>query len=58
MNHSAASSTREEPIELVENNPAWPALALKHQLALQYRHDREGYTEAKGPFIAQVLAKM
>ncbi|WP_082604441.1 GrpB family protein [Acidovorax sp. Root217] len=32
--------------------------ALKHQLALQYRHDREGYTEAKGPFIAQVLAKV
>jgi GrpB-like predicted nucleotidyltransferase (UPF0157 family) len=31
---------------------------LKHQLALQYRHDREGYTEAKGPFIAQVLARM
>ncbi|EJE54472.1 hypothetical protein PMI14_00572 [Acidovorax sp. CF316] len=30
--------------------------ALKRQLALQYRHDREGYTEAKGPFIAEVLA--
>jgi len=32
--------------------------ALKRQLAVQYRHDREGYTEAKGPFIAQVLARM
>lgn len=32
--------------------------ALKRQLALQYRHDREGYTEAKGPFIAEVLARV
>ncbi|WP_428000468.1 GrpB family protein [Acidovorax sp.] len=32
--------------------------ALKRRLAVAYRHDREGYTEAKGPFIAQVLAKM
>lgn len=31
--------------------------ALKRQLALRYRHDREGYTEAKGPFIAEVLAR-
>lgn len=32
--------------------------ALKRRLAVAYRHDREGYTEAKGPFIAQVLARM
>ncbi len=32
--------------------------ALKRQLAVQYRHDREGYTEAKGPFISQVLASL
>lgn len=32
--------------------------ALKRRLAVAYRHDREGYTEAKGPFIAQVLAKV
>lgn len=32
--------------------------ALKRQLAVQYRHDREGYTEAKGPFITQVLASL
>lgn len=32
--------------------------ALKRQLAVQYRHDREGYTEAKEPFIAQVLAQL
>ncbi len=31
--------------------------ALKRQLALRYRHDREAYTEAKGPFIAAVLAR-
>lgn len=31
--------------------------ALKRQLALRYRHDREAYTEAKGPFIAEVLAR-
>ncbi len=30
--------------------------ALKRHLATAYRHDREAYTEAKGPFIAQVLA--
>lgn len=29
--------------------------ALKQRLAVQYRHDREGYTEAKAPFIAEVL---
>jgi len=29
---------------------------LKTDLAQQYRHDREGYTEAKGPFVAQALA--
>lgn len=28
---------------------------LKRGLAAQYRHDREGYTEAKGAFIAEVL---
>jgi GrpB-like predicted nucleotidyltransferase (UPF0157 family) len=30
--------------------------ALKRRLAQQYRHDRDGYTEAKGPFIEGVLA--
>jgi GrpB-like predicted nucleotidyltransferase (UPF0157 family) len=31
--------------------------ALKKQLAERYRHDREGYTEAKGPFIWEILAQ-
>jgi len=30
--------------------------ALKQQLAKQYELDREGYTDAKGPFIQRVLA--
>jgi GrpB-like predicted nucleotidyltransferase (UPF0157 family) len=30
--------------------------ALKSQLAVTFRFDREGYTEAKGPFIERVLA--
>lgn len=30
--------------------------ALKWQLAVAHRHDREAYTEAKGPFVAEVLA--
>ena len=32
--------------------------ALKRGLAAQYRHDREAYTEAKAPFIAEVLSGM
>jgi len=28
---------------------------LKHRLAAAYRHDRERYTEEKGPFIETVL---
>jgi GrpB-like predicted nucleotidyltransferase (UPF0157 family) len=31
---------------------------LKHRLAEAHRFDREAYTEAKGPFIAQVLEKL
>lgn len=31
--------------------------ALKRQLAQRYRHDRDGYTEAKAPFIAEVLGR-
>lgn len=31
---------------------------LKHDLAGQYRHDREAYTESKGPFVQQVLASI
>jgi len=39
-----------------------PALAheyanLKLQLAERFRFDREAYTDAKGPFVAQVLAR-
>jgi len=30
---------------------------LKRQLALQHPHDREAYTQAKGPFVAGVLAR-
>jgi GrpB-like predicted nucleotidyltransferase (UPF0157 family) len=30
---------------------------LKRQLAEQFRHDREAYTEAKGPFVQRVLAE-
>jgi len=30
---------------------------LKWQLATQYRHEKESYTEAKAPFITQVLAR-
>jgi GrpB-like predicted nucleotidyltransferase (UPF0157 family) len=30
--------------------------ALKRNLAAQFPHDREAYTQAKGPFIATVLA--
>jgi len=38
-----------------------PALAARYQalklaLAVQFRHDREAYTDAKAPFIAAVLA--
>lgn len=28
---------------------------LKQRLAKQYKYDREGYTEAKGPFIQRIL---
>jgi len=30
--------------------------ALKQQLARVHQHDRDAYTDAKGPFVAQVLA--
>jgi GrpB-like predicted nucleotidyltransferase (UPF0157 family) len=30
--------------------------ALKMSLARRFRHDREAYTDAKGPFVARVLA--
>lgn len=31
---------------------------LKQRLAEQHRHDREAYTEAKGPFVRRVLSRM
>ncbi|MDH4390916.1 MAG: GrpB family protein [Aquabacterium sp.] len=31
--------------------------ALKQRLALAHRHDRDAYTAAKGPFVAQVLIR-
>ena len=31
--------------------------ALKQRLALVHRHDRDAYTAAKGPFVAQVLGR-
>jgi GrpB-like predicted nucleotidyltransferase (UPF0157 family) len=31
--------------------------ALKHQLAAQLRTDRHGYTEAKGPFIWELMGR-
>jgi GrpB-like predicted nucleotidyltransferase (UPF0157 family) len=30
---------------------------LKYRLAAQYTHDREGYTEAKSPFIWDVMPR-
>lgn len=41
-------------------NPQWAVdyAKLKRQLAEQYRHDREGYTEAKSPFIRSILWKV
>lgn len=30
--------------------------ALKRELAGQFRHDREAYTEGKGPFVTETLA--
>jgi GrpB-like predicted nucleotidyltransferase (UPF0157 family) len=30
---------------------------IKADLAERYRHDREAYTDAKGPFIERVLAQ-
>jgi GrpB-like predicted nucleotidyltransferase (UPF0157 family) len=30
---------------------------LKERLAAAYRHDRQGYTEAKGPFIWEVMRR-
>ncbi len=31
--------------------------ALKQSLAITHRHDRDAYTAAKGPFIAQAIAR-
>lgn len=31
---------------------------MKYRLAQQYRDDRHGYTEAKGPFLWQTMAKV
>jgi len=31
---------------------------LKIELASKYKHDRDGYTEAKTPFIKQIEKKM
>jgi GrpB-like predicted nucleotidyltransferase (UPF0157 family) len=31
--------------------------ALKYRLAAQYRHDRQGYTEAKDPFLWEIMQK-
>src|SRR5262249_20945947 len=31
--------------------------ALKYQLAAKYREDRHGYTDAKGPFIREIMTK-
>jgi GrpB-like predicted nucleotidyltransferase (UPF0157 family) len=31
--------------------------SLKTRLAVEYRHDREAYTQAKSPFISQVTAQ-
>jgi GrpB-like predicted nucleotidyltransferase (UPF0157 family) len=31
---------------------------LKSRLAVEFRHDREAYTEAKAPFVEQVLSKL
>ena len=40
-------------------DPAWrdAYAALKQDLARKHRHDRDAYTAAKGPFIAQVLGR-
>lgn len=46
--------------DCLRNDPALAAryAALKQELARRYRLDREAYTEAKGPFIAEVLGKV
>ncbi len=38
-------------------NVAQEYAALKRQLATQYRHDREAYTQAKGDFIATIMKR-
>lgn len=47
-------------LEFRDRLRANPALAqqyqtLKHQLAIEHRHDREAYTNAKSDFVASVL---
>ena len=32
--------------------------ALKRRLAIEFRHDREAYSQAKGPFVIQVVQRV
>lgn len=45
------------PVHVVAYDPGRPALLEMERAALaeSHQHDREAYTEAKGPFIARVL---
>ena len=45
--------------DALRHDPALRAAyaALKQRLALAHRHDRDAYTAAKGPFVAQVLGR-
>lgn len=43
-------------IEVVEYDTTWSALFLEERaLAVTFRFDREGYTEAKSGFVRRVL---
>lgn len=46
--------------DALRRNPEWAVeyARLKRDLAASHRHDREAYTDAKGPFIRSVLWKV
>ncbi|MCZ6676600.1 MAG: hypothetical protein O7E52_05050, partial [Candidatus Poribacteria bacterium] len=44
-----------DEIRVVPYDPECPDLF--HRLARKYRDDRPGYTDAKGPFIWEIMAK-
>lgn len=56
-----------DEVELADYDPAWPVMyaaeaarlraALKRELAVRHRDDREAYTEAKTAYVEAVLTK-